>query len=181
MASQITTPDWYVIAGGPSSGKTTLWSSIGKMGYYTIREPAREVADENMAKGVTLEELRADEARWNQMVLKKNIEIEEAAPRDRIVFFDRALPDCIAYFRFRGQPAESIKAIEAIAKGRYKKIFFLEKLQIYDVDNLRTEDEEMAVKLSSLILSAYHDLGYPIVRIPAVPVEERVKLVLSNL
>jgi len=49
---------WYVITGGPSSGKSTVLSCLEKMDYRIIPEAARVLIDEEMAKGKTLEEIR---------------------------------------------------------------------------------------------------------------------------
>ena len=44
---------WYVITGGPSTGKTTLLEELAKRGYKTIPEVARVVIDEGIAAGKT--------------------------------------------------------------------------------------------------------------------------------
>lgn len=178
MDPQIKAPNWYVVTGGPSSGKTTLLKSLGKLGYYTVPEPARLIIDEHMARGITLQELRYDEAEWNRMVLQRSMQAEEGVPKDRTVFFDRAIPDNIAYHKLRGMSTEHI---EAVAKGRYRKVFFMEPLHFYEKDYSRTEDLEIANRLSRLLLDAYRNLGYPVIEVPPVSVEERVSFVLSHL
>ena len=178
MDHHVKTPEWYVVTGGPSSGKTTLLKSLSSLGYYTVTETARLIIDEHAARGITLEELRRDETEWNRMVLQRSIQIEEGVPKDRVVFFDRSIIDNIAYHKLRGMPTEHI---EAIAKGRYKKVFLMQPLNFYEKDYSRTEDVEVANKLSRLLLDAYRNLGYTVVEVPPVSVEERVSFVLGRL
>jgi len=52
------TPNWYVMAGGPSSGKTTLVGEMAKLGYATYPEAVRIIIDREMARGRKLEELQ---------------------------------------------------------------------------------------------------------------------------
>jgi predicted ATPase len=174
----IKTPDWYVVAGGPSSGKTTLWKSLGARGYYTVREAAQSIIEEHAAKGITLEQLRYDGVKFNKMCLQRDIQLAEGVPDDRVVFFDRSIVDNIVYHKLLGMPTGHI---EAIAKGRYKKVFFMQTLPFYDKGSIRTEDAEFAKKLGALLLDAYRGLGYPVVEVPPVSVEERVSFVLSRL
>jgi predicted ATPase len=175
---QMKTPNWYVLAGGPSSGKTTLWKSLGARGYYTVREAAQSIIDEHAAKGITLEQLRYDGVRFNKMCLQRDMQLTEGVPKDKVVFFDRSIVDNIVYHKLLGMPTEHI---EAIAKGRYKKVFFMQPLHFYEKGTSRTEDAELANKLSGLLLDAYRNLGYPVVEVPPLSVEERVSFILSRL
>ena len=178
MNLQTEIPAWYVVAGGPSSGKTTLIKGIEKLGYYTVQEAAKFVIDENIAKGISVEDLRKDGGRFAQIVFQKNLQLEAAAPRDRIVFFDRGIPDCIVYHKLAGLDT---KHIDTISRGRYRKVFFLDPLPFYENDYTRPEDSDLAARLSNLLLNVYNDLDYTIVKVPPVSVEERVKLVISSL
>ena len=53
--------NWYVLTGAPCSGKTTLIELLQEKGYQTVPELARVYIDEQLANGLTLEELRQDE------------------------------------------------------------------------------------------------------------------------
>ena len=64
---------WYVITGGPSSGKTTVLKKLAELGYLTYPEAARVFIDGEMAKGKSLKEIRGDEAEFQRKVLKIKI------------------------------------------------------------------------------------------------------------
>jgi predicted ATPase len=171
--------NWYVVAGGPSSGKSTLIGQLAKLGYATYPEAANILIDQEMAKGRALEEIRADEAEFQKRILDMQLEIERNAPRDLIVFFDRGVPDGIAYYRLYGlNPDDFAKFCE---RGVYRKIFFCEQLP-FDKTRVRIEDAQTAEKLSRYLREAYESLDYPIVSLPATSlIEDRVRIVLAEI
>lgn len=170
--------NWYVITGGPSSGKTTVLKELAKLGYIIYPEAARVFIDEEMAKGKSLREIRGNEAEFQRKVLKIKIQIEKEAPRDKIVFFDRGIPDSIAYYQICGlDPKEVLKFCK---RKVYKKIFFLEQLPFKN-DYARIEDGKTIKKLNKLLKESYEKLGYEVIVIPAMSVKERVKKILSEI
>jgi predicted ATPase len=172
------TSKWYVITGAPSSGKTTIINSLAKMGYHTIPEVARTVIDEEMKKGKKIEEIRKNEIEFQRKVLEIKIKIEKELSRDKIVFFDRGIPDSIAYLQICGLNPEEV--LKFCIEKNYRKIFILEKLQ-FEKDYARVEDDETVDKLQVLLRKAYLDLEYEIIDVPIMPIGKRLKIILSNL
>jgi predicted ATPase len=120
------TPNWYVVTGGPSSGKTTVIKELAKLDYRVCPGAARVYIDQEMAKGKSLKEIRSDEINFQRKVLKIKIKIEKTAPKNKMVFFDRAIPDSIAYWQICGLNLKEV--IQICLKNQYQKIFFLEQL-----------------------------------------------------
>lgn len=77
---KINNSKWYVITGGPSSGKTTVLRELEKLGYIIYSEAARVFIDKEMKGGKSLEEIRRNEAEFQRKVLKIKIKIEKSAP-----------------------------------------------------------------------------------------------------
>ena len=170
--------NWYVITGGPSSGKTTVLKELEKMGYIVYPEAARVFIDKEMAKGKSLKEIRGDEAEFQRKVLKIKIKVEKAAPKNKIVFFDRAIPDSIAYYQICGlDPKEVLKFCK---KKIYRKIFFFEQLPL-EKDYARVEDGKTIKKLNKLLKKTYKDLGYKVIAIPPMSIKKRVKKILIKI
>lgn len=170
--------NWYVITGGPSSGKTTVLRELSKLGYLIYPEAARVFIDKEIAKGRRLEEIRADEGEFQRKALEMKRELEKEAPKDKIIFFDRAIPDSIAYYQISGQdPKEVIKVCQ---KGVYRKIFLFEQLP-FENDYARVEGSKTIKKLNKLLRESYEDLGYKVINIPIMTVEERVQKILKEL
>lgn len=172
---------WYAVAGGPSAGKTTLVNELAKLGYKTQPEAVRILLERELAKGKKLEQIQGT-AELQKAIYNLQLGMENAAPKNEIVFFDRGLPEGIAYCRFNNLKLEEYStANRQIFKNRYCKIFFCEQLP-FNKDNIRVEDEKAAFELSRLIRAAYADLDYDIIDLPPVEfVADRVKLVLVEI
>lgn len=169
---------WYVITGGPSSGKTTVLNELAKLGYVIYPEAARVFIDQEMAKVKSLKEIRGNEAEFQRKVLKLKIEVEKAAPKNKIVFFDRVIPDSIAYYQICNlEPREVLKFCK---KKQYKKIFLFEQFP-FNQDYARVEDDKTIEKLNKLLKESYEKLGYKVVDIPIISVSERVKRILKEI
>jgi len=171
--------NWYVITGGPSSGKTTTVNLLTKRGYKTTIEHARHYLDTQRADGRTVKEVRDHQTEFQLGVLNMQIEQEASLSPGDIVFLDRAIPDALAYYKFlKLSPDE--KLLDALAKVSYKKIFILDNLPLVK-DYARTEDEAAQKKLHELITDVYESLPFPVVHVPTLPPEERVDYILRNL
>lgn len=129
MKKQIKTTNWYVITGGPSTGKTTVINLLSERGYKTTIEHARHYIDTMKDEGNTVEEIRANKRQFQLGVLDMQIDQEaELSPSD-IVFLDRAIPDAMAYYQFLDLEYDQ-KLLDAVQQASYKKIFILDRLPL---------------------------------------------------
>jgi predicted ATPase len=170
---------WYVLTGGPSSGKTTTANLLQKRGYKTTIEHARHYLDTQQAEGRTVREIRRHQKEFQLGVLDMQIEQEAEISPDEVVFLDRAIPDALAYYRFLGLRPDK-RLLEALKKASYKKIFILDCLKLVP-DYARTEDETAQKKIHKLLTEVYESLSAPVVHVPVLPPEERVDFILQNL
>jgi predicted ATPase len=171
--------NWYVITGGPSSGKTTTVNLLKERGYITTFEHARHYLDTQRLKGKTIEDVKKKQREFQLGVLEMQIEQESQISSDVLVFLDRAIPDAQAYYRFLDLP-EDEKLTEALRIVSYKKVFILDCLPLVK-DYARTEDVVAQKKIHALLVEVYESLGFPIVQVPVLPPEERVDYILKNL
>ena len=170
--------NWHIITGGPCSGKTKTIEYLAFLGYATVPEAARVLIDIEEAKGKTINEIRHDEIKFQDRALKMKIEVENRIPIKRMTFFDRGIPDSIAYYQICGKNALSI--IKNIQKRKYKQIFLLDQLP-FEKDYARIENEKLSNKLNHLLYKAYSDLGYNIISVPPQSIEQRAKFILNKL
>ncbi|MDB5265203.1 MAG: hypothetical protein JWN64_774 [Parcubacteria group bacterium] len=170
---------WQVITGGPCSGKTTLVNELASRGYQTVTESAREYIASELAKGVPMEVLRADQALLQSGIFDLKLIKEDAAPREGVVFLDRGLPDTRAYCRVHAVSESELMA-KAIETARYENVFVLDSLPMLQ-DEIRTESEEEKKILHESTLNVYKELGFNIISVPVGTIEERVDFVLSRL
>lgn len=171
--------NWYVITGGPSSGKTTMVNMLKERGYQTTIEHARHYIDTQKVSGKTIEEIKANQSAFQRGVIAMQIAEEERLSPDEIVFLDRAIPDALAYYRFLDLP-EDDELKEALRRFTYKKIFILDLLPLVN-DYARTEDETAQKKIHRLLMAVYKGLDYPVIQVPVLPPKERLEFILSNL
>jgi predicted ATPase len=171
--------NWYVITGGPSSGKTTTVNILQERGYITTMEHARHFLDTQRLKGKTIEEVRKNQREFQLGVLDMQIEQErEIAPHVQ-VFLDRAIPDALAYYRFLNLSVDD-KLTDALRNVSYKKIFIMDSLPLKN-DYARNENVEAQKKIHTLITEVYESLPFPVVHVPVLPAEDRVDFILKNL
>ncbi len=174
------TPPWYVITGGPSAGKTTVLKYIEEAGYTVLPETARTYIDAEMAKGRMIEEIRIDEKAFQEIVLATKIDLHKDLSKDKIFFFDRGIPDTLAYFLYYGwEPSETM--MKAMKECPYKKVFLLD-LPPYKKDYARIETDEARQKIHDLLGKVYRDAGFEVVTVPVFPdKKDRAKFILKNL
>lgn len=171
--------NWYVITGGPSSGKTTTVNLLRDRGYITTMEHARHFLDTQRLKGRTIEEVRENQREFQLGVLDMQIEQENEINPEVQVFLDRAIPDALAYYMFLNLSVDEVLT-EALKKVSYKKIFIMDYLPLVN-DYARRENSEAQKKIHSLITEVYEALPFPVVHVPILPANERVDYILNNL
>ena len=171
--------NWYVITGGPSSGKTTTVDLLRARGYRTTIEDARLYIDLQRLGGRTVEEIRGRQVEFQRNVLALQLAQEAALDPDELVFLDRAVPDSLAYYRFLGiEPDPAL--LGAMERAPYRKVFVMDLLPLAP-DYARTEDVPAQRRIHELLLEVYESLPIPVERVPVLPPEERVDHILARL
>lgn len=170
---------WYVITGGPGSGKTTTVNLLSERGYKTTIEHARHYIDTMRVTGETVEEIRNNQIKFQHGVLAMQVEQERKLSPKEMVFLDRAIPDSLAYYRFLNLP-EDVQINEAMKNVSYKKVFILDPLPLVN-DYARTEDRADQERIQELLVEVYGSLPFPVVSVPVLPPEERVDFILQHL
>lgn len=165
--------EWVVITGPPSSGKTTLIEALQAKGYLISPEVARELIVECMQNN----KLQTIEP-FQRQLLAITCRREHFLDTNQIIFFDRGIPDSIAYFKYNHLDVKD--AIEASKFRRYKHVFYCEGLPVVH-DEVRQESNAAAQEIGKLILEAYRYLSYHPIILPVVSVEERLNIILKKI
>lgn len=170
--------NWYIITGGPSSGKTKTLEYLSFLGHQTIPEAARILIDLKLSRGETIQDIRKDEAKFQKDILKMKVQVENRLPPENLIFFDRGIPDSLAYFQFYNLDINDV--LKVCKRRKYKGVFLLEQLP-YESDYARVEDEKAAQKLNDLLYHSYVDLGYNVTKILLKPIDGRVKDIIEAI
>jgi len=169
-----------VIAGGPCSGKTTLSQALRERGYHVEPETAERLLQAGIADGLTAAELRADPIQWQRKVLSEDHQLFASLADAALAFTDSSFIENVVFARRAGM--ELGPNLNAWLHGlRYKKVFYLERLEGYEQSAVRMESRAVAEQISDQVQRCYQTYGYDLIRVPAVSVQERVALIEAHV
>ncbi|MFJ6114182.1 AAA family ATPase [Agrococcus sediminis] len=171
--------NWYVITGGPSSGKTTTVNLLHERGYATTVEHARHYIDLQRIEGRSVEEVRGRQREFQCGVFAMQLEQEASLDPDETVFLDRALPDSLAYHRFLDLEPHA-QLLDALPRVSYRKVFILDLLPLAP-DYARIEDAAAQSRIHALLTEVYRELPSPVVTVPVLSPADRVAFILDRL
>ena len=96
--------NFFIITGGPGAGKTTLLETLAKQGFPYVPEVAREIIREQVSQN-------GDALPWANipayihLMLSRSVEsFEQHQKQESVLFFDRGIPDTLAYAHLIHQP-----------------------------------------------------------------------------
>lgn len=171
-----------VITGGPGTGKSSIINALIKRGYTCLEEVSRQITLEAKKKGV------------DQLFLTKPLLFSELLLNGRhqqfidadtlnsdVVFFDRGIPDILAYMDFIGDSYPE-RFVEICKTTIYDFVFILKPWKsIYTTDNERYEDFNQAQNIHKHLVNTYKSFNYTLVDVPFDTVEKRTNFILNIL
>lgn len=175
-----------VLTGGPGTGKTTIMNQLDALGYNCQHEISRQVILEGQKNGVEqlfLEDplafsLALFEGRKTQFI---RAEESQESPSKTVVFFDRGLPDVVAYMDYLNQESPE-KFLRDLETHRYDYVFILPPWQAIHVqDNERYESFEQGQEIHHHIANRYEKLGYQPIVVPTGSIIQRTDYILNHL
>ncbi|MEW5424491.1 AAA family ATPase [Amorphus sp. 3PC139-8] len=173
---------FFIVTGGPGSGKTTLMHALSARGYPVTEEAGRAIIRAQTAiDGPALP--WADRTAFAELMLSWEIRShEQALVHAGPVIFDRGVPDVAGYLTLCGLPVPDHVA-RAVAHYRYASTVFVAPpwSEIFGRDNERKQDFDEAVRTHAAMVATYGAAGYDLVELPRAPVETRADFVISRL
>ena len=171
-----------IITGGPGTGKTSLIEELKKNNFKCFDEISREITLKYRKKGI--EQLfLSDPNLFSQELLNGRIQQfnKSINLQADCVFFDRGIPDIIAYLNFK-KANLSKKILKAVDKYRYDIIFLLEPWEdIYASDIIRYESFDQVITIDGYIKNTYKEFGYNLIIVPKDNIKNRVDFVINTL
>lgn len=173
---------FYIITGGPGSGKTSLVSALASEGFRHMPEAGRAIIQDQVDIGGTALPWADREAFAMQMLAWEMRSYREAAGSPGPVIFDRGIPDVLGYLRLCGLsvPASAIRAAE---QRRYaKKVFIAPPWPaIFEQDAERKQTLAEAEATYKVMVETYTGLDYQLVPLPLTSVTERARFVRAHI
>ncbi len=168
-----------LITGGPGTGKSTLLAALAQSGEICYEEASRALIREQLAHEGQL-------VPWGNLLgfaqeccARMRAQLADS-PADRRCFFDRGLPDLIAYLRHGGLPAPDAWCT---ASRAYARVTFFAPpwAEIFVNDPERPQSFSEACALSDHIRYAYQTCGFQLIELVRDRVEMRRAQVLNYL
>jgi predicted ATPase len=170
--------NWHVITGTVSSGKSTLIEKLSDSGFQTVPEAARKYNEQGMAKGRRIDEIRVNPATLQRDINDSWLRYEQRLRVNDVLFLDRAFPDALAFYRVNGLDPNEI--LVDCFHYRYASVFLLDRFPVKQ-DGVRFHDAVTADLIEEWLIRDYTALGYSIVRVPVLSLQERLEFVLEKL
>lgn len=173
---------FFVLTGGPGSGKTTLIEALRRAGFATSLEAGRGIIRDQSAIGGPALPWH-DRALFAELMLSWEMRSYQTAREQtgRPVFFDRGVPDTLGYLRLSGMPVPE-HANAAARRFRYNPRVFIAPHwpEIFAQDEERKQTLDEAERTYDALVGVYTELGYELVPLPLAPVEARLRFVLAE-
>ena len=170
-----------VITGGPGTGKTSLVRHLEENGHFCYHEIIREFTSEaingsddtNFSTNPLV--FVDDPYSFNEKLLYGRLRQfnDAASVLESVVFFDRGMPDVLAYMDYFNQ-VYSDDFIQACRRNRYDQVVILPPWEyIYISDNERFESFEEAQAIHQELQRTYEFFDYSPITVPTGSIEER--------
>ncbi|MDU1906164.1 MAG: AAA family ATPase [Dysgonomonas sp.] len=174
--------NFFILTGGPGSGKTSVLYELRNQGYKCVEELGRKIIKQQLAIGGDAIPWKDAQA-YAELMLEYSINDYVSLERsEEIYFFDRGIPDTYGYAKLVGLDV-TLSLLCALRDYQYNsKVFIFPPWKdVYENDNERKQDFEEAVDTYDMMMSVYGELGYELIIVPVGTIQERVNFLLSNV
>jgi len=173
---------FFVITGGPGSGKSMLIELLGARGICAMPEAGRAIIQDQVAIGGSALPW-CDRSAFAELMLSWEMRsYREALRRSGPVVFDRGLPDVVGYLRLCGLPVPS-HVEKAAREFRYHQRVFIAPpwREIFGQDAERKQSFEEAEATYQALVETYSELNYELIPLPLTSIEDRARFVIETL
>jgi predicted ATPase len=169
---------YFVISGGPGSGKTTLIAALAGTGIAHMPEAGRAIIQQEVASGGTALPWKNPDAFAEKMLTQDISSWRNAERLTGPVIFDRGIPDVMGYLKVIGH-AVPPHVEQAALRFRYNRRVFLAPpwKEIFVQDSERKQSFAQAEATFRTMQDVYSTLGYDLLILPLASVAQRTDFV----
>ena len=182
-ADTAVTNNFFILTGGPGSGKTTLIEELNRRGFFSVDEVARKIIQDEMALGGNALPGKNIGQRIEKMIVRSIETYQEALKlRNEPIIFDRGVLDYVGYAYRTNTPISEELHQTALSLVYNKKVFLAPPWdEIYCNDTERKQSFEEALEVYDNLFKIYSDFGYEIIELPKASVEIRADFVIGHI
>ena len=173
--------NYYIFTGPFGGGKSSVIKELANKNYITVKEPAREVLSvQRVIDGLAVYDKKP--MFFKEWMLAKTIfDYQNYQYTKEPVFFDRAIPDVIAYSDvFNIARGDEVRASQRFNYN--KRVFYFPAWQrIYMTDEDRKLDYNESAQFGENLKIIYQKLGYELIEVPCIPINERSQFILQHI
>jgi len=182
-------PKKIVVTGGPATGKTSLVQGLENAGYKCFHEIIRDLTviakETGKLKSLKTNPINSvsDPLEFNRKLLEdRTVQyLQSENIEEDFVFFDRGIPDVLAYMDYYDQSLKT-EFIEGAENHRYDIVFLLPMWKdIFVTDEERFESYEEALKIQDCLRKTYIEFGYSVMEVPHDSIENRIAFILDEI
>lgn len=169
-----------IITGGPGTGKSSIINELLKRGHTCLEEISRQVTLQAQKEGID-QLFLTNPLLFSELLLKGRLKQfnESKTLMVDTVFFDRGIPDILAYMDFIGDTYPEA-FVEACKTSTYDAVFILKPWEaIYTSDNERYESFAQALSIHDHLVDTYKNYNYTLIDVPFDTVENRTDFILN--
>lgn len=169
-----------IITGGPGTGKSTIINELIKRDYTCLEEISRQVILDAKKEGID-QLFLTNPLLFSELLLKGREKqyLSADALKNDIVFFDRGIPDVLAYMDFIGNEYPD-SFVDICKKSQYDSVFILKPWEaIYTSDNERYESFNQAEEIHKHLINTYQSYNYKLIDVPFDTIENRTNFILN--
>jgi len=171
----------YVITGTSGTGKSTLVAALVARGYDGFEEPVRKTLRYHLSIDGPALPSKNPTLFIETMLSDCRSDFERASMSDKVSFFDRGIPDLIAYANRFGV-SSPILAETAKANRYNQNVFLLPPWEgIFQEDEFRKASFSEYRDFHKLIVRSYTDFGYNLIEVPCVSNDLRVAFIEASI
>jgi predicted ATPase len=175
--------NFFILTGGPGSGKTMLIEELNRRGFFSVEEVARKIIQDEMALGGEAFPGSNIGSRIEKMIVRSIETYQDALKQQtKLIIFDRGVLDYVAYAYRTNTPISHELHHHALSLVYNKKVFLAPPWEeIYCNDTERRQSFEEALEVYDNLFKIYSDFGYEIIELPKACVESRADFVISHM
>lgn len=174
----------YILTGAPGSGKTSIINALRIKGINIVSEAATDIINYKQTQG-TIEPWKNPNFIDDIIKLQKQRQIALLSNTIDTQFYDRSPICTYALALYLRLDISDNLANEISRINKYniyqREVFFIDNLGFIKNTNARKINFQDSLKFEQIHIEAYSKFDYKCIHIPALPIEERAKLILNHI